>query len=145
MFRIDYNGRWYHEGAPIKRAALAKLFSDRALKCDKAGNYWLQTPFEKYPVEVEDVPYLIVDFEQEQEGFTLITNMGERVPLDPQHRLQLRGEQALPYAEVRDGLLGRLNRTVREKLIQIALDANKIDKGMLTLYSYGVDHPLGKL
>ena len=63
-FKIAYDGTWYHDGAPIKREALAKLFSDRALKIDKDGKYWLQTPYEKYPVEVEDVPYVIVDYNQ---------------------------------------------------------------------------------
>ena len=145
MFRIDYNGQWYHEGAPIKRAALAKLFSDRALKKDEQGNYWLQTPFEKYPVEVEDVPFLIIDFEQEEEGFTLKTNMDESVPVGKDHPLFLRGEESLIYIDVRDGLHARLNRFVRESLIKAAMVQAKIDKGILWLYSYGVDHPVGKL
>ena len=51
-FKITRDGTWYHDGAPIKREALAKLFAGRALKVDGDGNYWLQTPFEKYPVEL---------------------------------------------------------------------------------------------
>jgi uncharacterized protein len=78
-FKIAYDGTWFHEGVRIQRDALAKLFSDRALKIDAEGNYWLQTPFEKYPVEVQDVPYVIVDFTETPEGLALTPTTGETV------------------------------------------------------------------
>lgn len=115
-FRIDRDGQWYHDGAPIKRAALAKLFSDRALKIDEDGNYWLATPFEKYPVEVEDVPFVIVDYRKEEEGLDFITNMEEVAPLGPAHSLELR--DGIPYIEVRDGLYARVARSVYYNLIE---------------------------
>jgi hypothetical protein len=111
-FKIDLNGVWYHEGSPIKREALAKLFSDRALKIDKDGNYWLATPFEKYPVEVEDVPFVIVDYKDEKGALTFRTNMEETTP----ERIEMRGE--IPYVHVRDGLYARINRAVYYNLIE---------------------------
>lgn len=110
-FRIDRNGQWYHEGAPIKREALAKLFSDRALKIDEDGNCWLSTPFEKYPVEVEDVPYVAVDYEEESGKITFRTNMDETTDKP----IEMRGE--IPYVEVRDGLYARISRSVYYNLI----------------------------
>ncbi len=127
-FRIDSQGFWYHDGAPIKREALAKLFSDRALKIDEQGRYWLQTPYEKYPVEVEDVPYVIVDYE----GATLKTNMGEAVTLSTDTHWELRG--GIPYLEIRDGLYARIGRAVLYNLIEEHGEAIKLD---------GRDFPLG--
>lgn len=111
-FKIDRNGTWYHEGAPIKREALAKLFSDRALKMDEDGNYWLSTPFEKYPVEVEDVPYVAVDYVEEGGKLTFRTNMHETTD----KKIEMRGE--IPYVEVRDGLYARVSRAVYYNLVE---------------------------
>lgn len=111
-FKIDRNGVWHHEGSPIKRKALARLFSDRALKIDEAGCYWLQTPYEKYPVEVEDVPYIVVDYEEQGDKLVFRTNMDETT----EKPLELRNE--IPYVEVRDGLYARINRAVYYNLIE---------------------------
>ncbi len=116
-FRIDHNGRWYHDGQPITRDALAKLFADRALKIDEDGRYWLATPYEKYPVDVDDVPFLIIRAEDMGgEAVDFITNMEERVPLGPDHVIELRHNEffgrSLPYVHVRDGLQARLGRNV---------------------------------
>lgn len=115
-FRIAYDGTWFHDGVRIQREALARLFSDRALSVDEEGRYWLSTPYENYPVEVEDVPYIIIDFEEHDDGYDLITNMGERVALGPDHPLELRADKVsgdqLPYVEVRAGLYARMGRPV---------------------------------
>lgn len=115
-FRIARDGTWYHDGAPIQREALAKLFSDRALKCDEEGRYWLQTPFEKYPVEVEDVPYVIVDYTDHEGEVGFVTNMEERIALTKESVWELRGD--VPYIEVRDRLFARLSRSVFYNLVE---------------------------
>ena len=115
-FRILQDGSWLHDGAPINRHALAKLFADRALKIDAEGLYWLQTPFEKYPVEVEDVPFIITDYDQNGEGVDLRTNMGDTVMLNDQSAWELRG--GIPYVEVRGGLYARVGRAVLYNLIE---------------------------
>ncbi|MCB1531598.1 MAG: DUF1285 domain-containing protein [Alphaproteobacteria bacterium] len=111
-FKILRDGTWYHEGAPIKRERLAKLFSDRALSVDEDGNYWLKTPFEKYPVQVEDVPFVIVGYE----GTKLRTNMDEYVDLKDGARWELRG--GIPYVEVRGGLYARIGRAVLYNMVE---------------------------
>lgn len=111
-FRIARDGTWYHDGAPIKREALAKLFSDRALKVDEEGCYWLQTPFEKYPVAVEDVPYVVVDYD----GLMLRTNMNEHVTLADETKWEVR--KGIPYVEIRDGLFARLSRSVLYNMVE---------------------------
>ncbi len=115
-FRIDAQGRWYHDGAPITRKALAELFARRALKIDESGRYWLQTPYEKYPVEVEDVPFIIVDYRHEADMIVMTTNFDEEVCIGPEHPLELRA--GLPYIEVRDGLYAKVSRSVYYNLVE---------------------------
>jgi uncharacterized protein len=138
-FKIAYDGTWFHEGMRIERVALAKLFSDRALKIDEEGQYWLQAPFEKYPVDVEDVPYIIVDFQEHGSDLDLVTNMDEIVALGPEHPLELRADrysgETLPYVNVRGGLYARLGRPVYYNLIEKYGPAVK---------SRGMTFPLGK-
>jgi uncharacterized protein len=133
-FKIARDGTWFHGGERIQREALAKLFADRALKIDEGGRYWLATPFEKYPVEVEDVPFIIVDFEARNGNVDLRTNMGETVELGPQHPLELRG--GVPYVEVRGGLYARLSRPVYYNLVEMAGPVLK---------SRGSEHKLGEM
>jgi len=117
-FKITRDGRWFHKGEEITRKALAKLFSDRALRCDEEGQYWLQTPFEKYPVEVEDVPYVINDYDYSPENgiLTLVSNMGEHVEVSGQNPLELRNN--IPYINMRDGLFARIARAPYYNLIE---------------------------
>ena len=121
-FKIAYDGTWFHNGAIIKRDALAKLFSDRALKIDDEGRYWLQTPFEKYEVMVEDVPYIVVDYDEGDGDLKFTTNMGESMVLSKDHPLELRIDKksgdTLPYILVRNGLYARLGRSVYYNLVE---------------------------
>ena len=120
-FRIDTEGKWFHNGDPINRAALVKLFSDKGLKRDEDGKYWMQSPYEKYPVEVEDVPFIVISYEKNKNTFTLTTNMNETVEINDKNRLELRNyahaEQKIPYIHVRDGLYARLSRSVYYDLV----------------------------
>lgn len=115
-FRIAKDGTWFHDGDEIKREALARLFATRALKVDEDGKYWLATPYEKYPVEVEDVPFIIVDYTHKDGDVTLKSNMGEEVTVGAGHPLELR--ENIPYINVRDGLYARLGRSVLYNLIE---------------------------
>lgn len=139
-FKIAYDGTWFHNGEVIGRHALAKLFSDRALKCDADGNYWLQTPYEKYPVAVEDVPYVIRQYDYDDGFLRLITNMDETICVDADKPLFLRDDPVqgirLPYIEVRAGLLARLGRNVYYQMIEEF--GAKVKSG-------GVLYPLGDL
>ena len=44
--RIAADGTWYHEGAPIARKALVKLFAS-VLQRDPDGSYWLRPPLSR--------------------------------------------------------------------------------------------------
>lgn len=115
-FKIMRDGTWFHDGAEIKRAALAKLFADRALVVDEAGKYWLKTPYEQYPVEVEDVPFVIVDYDVSANAVSMKTNMDEHFEINQNTMWELR--DGIPYVEVRAGLFSRLGRSVLYNLIE---------------------------
>ena len=120
-FRIDREGKWFHEGHLIAREALVKLFADKGLKRDGQGRYWLQSPYEKYAVEVEDVPFVVTDYEISEGQFILTTNLGEEVKVTPDNPLELRtypaAKEKIPYIHIREGLYARMGRAVYYELV----------------------------
>ena len=58
--RIAADGTWFHEGGPIRRKKLVKLFAS-VLKRDDAGDYWLETPVERARIRVEDAPFVALE------------------------------------------------------------------------------------
>jgi hypothetical protein len=113
--RIDAEGGWHYQGSPIPRPALVKLFAT-ALHRAPDGSYWLVTPVEAGRVEVEDVPFTVVELAVAEPGpgqtIRLRTNLDEWVRLDAAHPLTMRqrtGEAApVPYTVVRPAAEGRL-------------------------------------
>ncbi len=127
--RIDRDGIWYHEGRPIARAALVKLFAN-VLQQQNDGSYWLVTPFERGPIEVEDVPFVVVELVAEGMGskqkINVRSNLDEWVTIGPDHPLLLRqppfapsGAAPVPYVVIRSTLQGRLLRPVYYELVDL--------------------------
>ncbi|MBB3771847.1 hypothetical protein FHS55_002456 [Angulomicrobium tetraedrale] len=116
--RIDRDGVWFHEGRPIRRPALVKLFASVLTRED--GRYVLVTPAEKVGIRVEDAPLLAVDMAVEETpgGATLVfrTNLDDLVRCDADHPLrfdsQPGSDELRPYIYVRRGLWARLTRAV---------------------------------
>ena len=59
---IKRNGQWLHEGTPIGREALVRLFST-VLRKDPDG-FHLVTPVEKMKITVEDAPFAAVQVDR---------------------------------------------------------------------------------
>src|ERR1044072_8416614 len=51
--RIARDGTWFHQGSPIGRPAMVRLFST-ILRREPDGGFVLVTPVEKLDIEVED-------------------------------------------------------------------------------------------
>src|SRR6478736_6674406 len=64
--RIARDGTWYHQGSPIGRAAMVRLFST-ILRREPDGRFVLVTPVEKLDIEVEDAPFTAVELKSEGE------------------------------------------------------------------------------
>ena len=139
---IRADGAWVHEGRPIVRPALVRLFS-RVLRRDPDG-YVLVTPAEKLEIEVEDAPFRAVDVDGTPEGLRFRTNVGDAVTASPDHPLTVRlsaarGEE-VPYVLVRGGLEARLTRTAWFRLLD---EAETAADGTVVVRSGGARFVLG--
>ena len=125
--RISRDGVWHYRGGPIRREALTRLFS-RILRREPDGSYCLVTPVERWEIEVEDAPFVAVDFEvverQGQEVFEFETNVGDRVVADVAHpvRVALDADGTpSPYIMVRQNLEARIDRKSFIRLVDRCL------------------------
>jgi hypothetical protein len=142
--RIAADGSWYHDGSPIGREAMVRLFST-ILRREPDGGFVLVTPVEKLDIEVEDAPFVAVEVKSDGEGrersLAFRLNVGEVVIAGPEHPLRLvdRSDGPHPYLEVRRGLEARLVRSVYYELAELALAEGAEPPG---LWSGGVFFPL---
>jgi hypothetical protein len=143
--RIARDGTWYHEGSPIRRDALVKLFST-VLRLDPDG-YCLVTPAEKLAIEVEDAPFAAVNMESRGDGhqreLLFTTNVDDHVVADADHplRVEEQGGEPRPYVMIRDGLEALLTRPVFYRLVDLA----EPESGELVVYSRGERFVLGRI
>lgn len=117
---IRRDGTWIHEGTPIGRAALVRLFASILRR--EGDRHFLVTPVEKVGIVVEDAPFVAVDFEVAGGVVTFETNVGDRVPAGPDHPIRVTlaadGEPA-PYVEVRRGMEALIDRKSFYRLVEL--------------------------
>jgi hypothetical protein len=124
--RIARDGTWFHEGSPIGRPAMVRLFAS-ILRREPDDSFVLVTPVEKLGILVEDAPFVAVELKSEGAGrersLAFRLNTGDLVVAGPSHRLRLEQAQDGPHPnlEVRRGLEARLARPVYYELAEIAL------------------------
>lgn len=137
--RIRRDGSWLHEGTPIGREALVRLFST-VLRKDPDG-FHLVTPVEKLRIEVEDAPFVAVRVDRVGDALRFLTNVGDEVEAGPDHRLWVDAEtgEPAPYVHVRADLVARLSRPVFYELVEMA----ETRDGVLGVASNGVWFALG--
>lgn len=125
--RILRDGTWLHEGTPIGRPALVRLFAS-VLKRE-GDRHFLVTPVEKLGITVEDAPFLAQDFEEEDGVLTFETNVGDLVTAGPDNAVAVElaedGEPA-PYLHVRRGLMARIDRKTFYRLTEIG-ETDRVD------------------
>jgi hypothetical protein len=143
--RIAADGTWYHQGAPIRRPQMVRLFS-RILRREADGGYVLVTPVEKLDIQVDDAPFVAVAVESEGEGqgrrlgFRL--NTGDAVMAGSANPLRIEetGAGPRPYVHVRAGLEALVARAPYYEMVEWALAEEGDTPG---LWSDGVFFPLG--
>ena len=130
--RIAADGTWYHQGAPITRMALVRLFSTVLMRHSDLS-YWLVTPVERGRIEVEDVPFIVVSMSVEHGAPTssggtadtriirFRTNVDDEIALCADNALVMRQSayaagDLRPYVMVRKGLEARIARPVYYEL-----------------------------
>ncbi|HKY81834.1 MAG TPA: DUF1285 domain-containing protein [Sphingobium sp.] len=125
--RIARDGTWFHQGSPIGREAMVRLFST-ILRREKDGSYVLVTPAEKLSIEVEDAPFVAVELKSEGEGsaraLAFRLNTGDLVSAGPDNAIRVREtpDGPHPYVHVRGGLEALVGRSVYYELMNLALD-----------------------
>lgn len=124
--RIARDGTWYHEGAPIGRPAMVRLFSS-ILRREPDGRHVLVTPAEKLDIDVETTAFRAVEMKRDGEGqeqrIAFRLDSGDAVILGPEHPLTIvpGAEGPSPRILVRHGLEAELTRAVYYELAELAL------------------------
>jgi hypothetical protein len=142
---IKANGLWFHEGTPIGREALVRLFST-VLRKDPDG-FVLVTPVEKLAIKVEDAPFIAVRVDRDGAALRFVTNVGDvveagrhnaiRVQMDPET-----GEPR-PYLHVRRGLEALIARPVFYELAEMAEERDSAEGPAMFVSSNGVSFEIG--
>ncbi len=144
--RIRKDGVWLHEGTPIGRPALVRLFSS-ILRKDPDGVF-LVTPVEKLKISVEDAPFTAVGVERDGEALRFATNVGDLVEAGPDHALRVEtspGGEPRPYLHVRGGLDALILRPVFYELVEMGVRRQAADGPRLAVASNGAWFDLGAL
>jgi hypothetical protein len=142
--RIARDGTWFHEGSPIGRFAMVRLFST-ILRREPDGRFVLVTPVEKLDIEVDDAPFVAVELKSDGQGDTrslgFRLNTGDLVLAGPDNPLRFTqvGDEPHPYLQVRKGLDALIARSVFYELVELALAEGGDPLG---LWSEGAFFPL---
>ncbi|ODP37057.1 DUF1285 domain-containing protein [Sphingomonas turrisvirgatae] len=142
--RIARDGTWYHQGSPIGRPAMVRLFST-ILRREPDGRHVLVTPVEKLDIDVEDAPFVAVEMKVEGEGrqahIAFRLNTGDLVPAGPDHpiRFDQHDDGPHPYLAVLNGLEALIARSVYYDLVALALDNGSDPAG---IWSRGAFFPI---
>jgi hypothetical protein len=147
---IKKNGLWFHEGTPIGREALVRLFST-VLRKDPDG-YHLVTPVEKMRITVEDAPFIAVRVDHVRhadggETLKFLTNVGDEVEAGPENGIRVQMDEATgeprPYLHVRRGLEALIARPVFYELVELARERQTPEGPQLGVTSNGAWYPVG--
>ncbi|WP_370634922.1 DUF1285 domain-containing protein [Roseivivax sp. GX 12232] len=123
--KIARDGTWFYLGTPIGRRGLVKLFSSILKK--EGEDYFLVTPVEKVGIQVEDAPFVAVDFEVHSPGpdqvLTFLTHVDDRASAGPAHPIRVErdpetGEPA-PYVLIRRNLEALIDRKSFYRLVDL--------------------------
>ncbi|HEX6409879.1 MAG TPA: DUF1285 domain-containing protein [Sphingomicrobium sp.] len=143
--RIARDGTWFHEGSPINRPAMVRLFST-VLRCEPDGSHVLVTPVEKLEIEVEGTAFRAIEMQCEGRGtnrqIAFKLDSGDAVIAGAANPITLVGtaEGPSPRVAVRHGLEAELSRSIYYELAEIALEEGGNPPGV---WSCGAFFPLG--
>jgi uncharacterized protein len=127
--RIARDGTWFHEGTPIGRPGLVKLFSGILKR--EGEKYFLVTPVEKVGIIVDDAPFIAVDFDVTGDAdtqslhFRTLTDDEATAGLD--HPIRVRRDEKTgepsPYIRVRSNLDALIDRKSFYRMIDLGAHA----------------------
>ena len=142
--RISRDGTWLHDGTPIRRPAMVRLFST-VLRREPDGRHVLVTPVEKLEIDVDATAFRAIEMTSEGTGrdrrIAFKLDSGDAVMLDSAHPLSVLATDAgpSPRLRVRHGLEAELTRPVYYELAGIAVEEAHQPTG---IWSNGTFFPL---
>lgn len=144
--QILRDGTWMHEGSPIGRKRLVKLFST-VMRKDEDGQTWLVTPVEKVPVEVDVAHFIAGTVDRtgtgEAQELYFTTNVGDVVRADAAHPVLVTTDpetlEPLPLLSVRGRLQALISRPAFYQLVEWAEEKS----GVLGIWSAGAFFAMG--
>ncbi len=148
--RIARDGTWFHQGSPIGRKPLVRLFAS-ALRREADGEFWLVTAVERGRVIVDDAPFVAVELAASGTGSSQTlrfrTNIDDWVVADAAHPIRVAhapdsGEPS-PYILVRDGLEALIARSAYYHLVELAVEREAGGETVLGVWSKETFFPLG--
>ncbi|CAN5126227.1 DUF1285 domain-containing protein [soil metagenome] len=133
--RIARDGSWYHDGSPIGRPAMIRLFST-ILRREPDGSHVMVTPVEKLGIDVERTAFRAIEMESEGSGkdrrIALALDSGDALVVGRLNPLKIAQGQhgPSPRVAVRHGLEAELSRPVYYELAEIALSEGEEPPGV---------------
>lgn len=145
--RIARDGNWFHEGSPIGRMGLVKLFSSILRR--EGDEFFLVTPVEKVRIKVDDAPMLAVDFEVEGAGrdqrLRFFTKTEDEVVANAANPIRVvmgAGGEPSPYVHIRAGLEALIDRKSFYRLIELGVHHDHEGESWFGLWSDGCFFPV---
>ena len=125
--QIKRDGTWFHEGTPIGRRGLVKLFASILIRED--DKYFLVTPVEKVGITVEDAPFVAIDFDAKGEGrdqvLTFLTNLDDTAVAGPDLPIRVGRDEETgepsPYVRIRRNLEALIDRKSFYRLVDLGV------------------------
>lgn len=134
--RIAADGTWFHQGTPIGRPEMVRLFAS-ILRREADGGHVLVTPAEKLDIVVDDAPFVAVELTTTGEGrertLAFRLNTDEHVIAGPDNALRVEVAEdgtPRPYLHVRRGLEALVGRSVFYELADLALGEGGAPTGL---------------
>lgn len=141
---IKSDGSWWYMGTGFKRMRLVKLFASVLKKED--NEYFLVTPVEKIKITVEDVPFVLTEWQQDETTGSLLvgTNLGDEFIMGDKHPVTLRDDGTL-LVTVRRNLQAVVHRNVFYQWIELANEQTSLQGTELIVSSGDYQFSLGAI
>ncbi|MFV7770505.1 DUF1285 domain-containing protein [Shewanella marisflavi] len=113
LFHIDGQGRWFYRQEPLPDK-FCRLFATILRR--QGEDYLLVTPAEKVLVDVADYPFVIHDYESNEDGsFSLMTSIGSQLSITGYQAFVV-GEETISVG-LASGLSAKLGRACYYRFI----------------------------
>jgi uncharacterized protein len=136
--RLDAEGRFFHDGAPVEHAAMAAAFASWIARHPDDARFILTNGYDWTYFEVEDTPFFVEGFRLTPDGAVLRLFDGTEEPLDATTlRLDAEGRVRL---RVKGGTFDA--KLMRDAQLALAPFLTETPQGALSLVISGVEYPL---